>query len=188
MNEDSLYRFSTQYRFWSFTHQTLTALRHDTNRLATARVLAAQAESAQQSTSSAPATSPSSGNTSEAEKNGGPRANISKPKPKALKAVRPLTASEELEVIKYYCEKINEKADEFTPPLASSIRVQSLFQFSPPHSTPPFSPFSLKVEASPSFPEYLLMITNYTSRQQQSNISTASTFPNRPCLTNPSES
>ena len=38
MNEDDIYRSSTQFRFWSFTEESLYELRSKTNALAAARV------------------------------------------------------------------------------------------------------------------------------------------------------
>ena len=38
MNEDDLYRSSTQYRYWSFTQEALDRLRKSTNAQAAARV------------------------------------------------------------------------------------------------------------------------------------------------------
>ena len=38
MNEDELYRTSSQYRFWSFSPEKLAALRHNTNAFAVDQV------------------------------------------------------------------------------------------------------------------------------------------------------
>ena len=38
MNEDDIYRTSTQYRYWSYTEEVLASLRRTTNALATTRV------------------------------------------------------------------------------------------------------------------------------------------------------
>lgn len=41
MIEDDMYRTSSQYRYWTYTKQSLAELRQTTNRLASGRVLAA---------------------------------------------------------------------------------------------------------------------------------------------------
>jgi hypothetical protein len=84
MDEDDIYRTSTQYRLWSFTTDTLESMRATTNALAAQRVRDAVHRVHMQ-------------------KNGANGAQIPE--------VDTLTAEEELKLVGYYCQKAMELAD-----------------------------------------------------------------------------
>lgn len=107
MNEDAIYRTSTQYRYWSFTSETLASLRSSTNALAAERVRAAIKRA--QEARSAPATvSPGlgDGNNNEANTTAGNKEGAENPK-----QVQCLTVEEEQKLVGFYCVKAMELAD-----------------------------------------------------------------------------
>ena len=111
MIEDDIYRSSSQFRFWSFTEESLKSLRATTNALASERVRAAlrRAREARQSAAGTPAASQSG---SEAEGKGGEERNI-----------ECLTPEEEQDLVRYYCEKTVELGETYKPPMPSIVRV-----------------------------------------------------------------
>ena len=116
MIEDDIYRSSSQFRFWSFTEESLKSLRATTNALASERVRAAlrRAREARQSTAGTPANQSGS----EAEGKGGEERNI-----------ECLTPEEEQDLVRYYCEKTVELGETYKPPMPSIVRVSSPCRF-----------------------------------------------------------
>ena len=110
MIEDDIYRSSSQFRFWSFTEESLKSLRATTNSIASERVRAAlrRAREVRQSAASATGTP----TTSEAEGKGGEEKNI-----------ECLTPEEEQDLVRYYCEKTVELGETYKPPLPTIVRV-----------------------------------------------------------------
>ena len=110
MIEDDIYRSSSQFRFWSFTEESLKSLRATTNAIASERVRAAlrRAREVRQSAASATGTP----TTSEAEGKGGEEKNI-----------ECLTPEEEQDLVRYYCEKTVELGETYKPPMPSIVRV-----------------------------------------------------------------
>lgn len=137
MFEDDRYRTSTQFRFWSFTPSSLQSVRSNTNALASERVRCAigkarEARQQQQgqgagqgsSTSTAPSSSAATPNPGdESVSVGVSAAAAAGGKNDAGREVECLTAEEELELVRYYCEKTMELGDEYKPPLPTMVRV-----------------------------------------------------------------
>lgn len=108
MNEDEIYRTSTQYRLWSFTSEALTSLRSTTNALAADRVRAAITRA--QEARTIDGTTSSTG-TSEGEKDGTNRKAGNGDGPKKGSQVECLTIEEEQKLVGFYCVKAMELAD-----------------------------------------------------------------------------
>ena len=113
MIEDEIYRCSTQYRYWSYTRETLTSLRQGTNELASERVRAAfgRIRSAKRLQ-----------NGEKSERN---------PEDESAETQQPaddvetLSVEEELRVVNWGCSKIIETGQVMTPPIPMEIRVGS---------------------------------------------------------------
>ncbi|KAF1983437.1 cyclin-like protein [Aulographum hederae CBS 113979] len=124
MNEDDIYRASTQYRLWSFTPEKLAALRSSTNALATERVKAAKKRvrlaRAQQLSSEKSA--PSGDVDANTPKNGGGTAEDGN------EVIDCLTVEEELKIIAYYCQQCLSIGPAEPHPMPSSV-VGSAIQF-----------------------------------------------------------
>jgi cyclin H len=106
MNEDGLYRASTQYRLWSFTPEKLASLRASTNTVATASVKAAikrkrATKTAASSTTASAAVSDADGSGTPV-KNGSGNADSSA----AEKPIDCLTAEEEKKLVDFYCSNM----------------------------------------------------------------------------------
>ena len=110
MIEDTIYRTSSQFRFWSFTDKALRDIRISTNESASERVRAAISKVRQQS-GTPPATGPTSTSTSGAGVDG--------------KETECLNPEEEHILVRYYCEKTLELGDVYNPPLPTTVRVCS---------------------------------------------------------------
>src|SRR5271168_1763647 len=104
MNEDERYRTSTQYRLWSYTPESLAALRSTTNQVAAERVKAA----IQRARASRAASTSASGETSEAEQNDSTSRVISTD---PVSEIQCLAVDEELKLLNYYCKKALELGD-----------------------------------------------------------------------------
>jgi len=113
MIEDDAYRSSSQYRYWSYTKESLQEIRQNTNDLASERVRAAfrrvQASK-----------SPSHRN--------GDSANGSSSEPGGAKTlsdadVQTLTADEELKIVEWGCQKIMDMGEAMTPRVPSAVVV-----------------------------------------------------------------
>ena len=112
MIEDNIYRTSSQYRFWSFTEESLQAIRAKTNASASERVRAAIRRMRHSGVApsvgtpvSTPGT-PDEGRTKEKEGE-----------------VQCLTPEEERDLVRYYCEKTLQLGDLYKPPLPTAVRV-----------------------------------------------------------------
>lgn len=119
MNEDERYRTSTQYRLWSYTPESLAALRSTTNQVAAERVKTAiQRARASRATSTS-----ASGDTSEAEQNGsGSRAVSIDP----ATEVNCLTVEDELKLVTFYCRKTLDLGDHLGVPTDVKVRLPCL--------------------------------------------------------------
>lgn len=101
MNEDDIYRTSTQYRLWSFTPDSLASLRSTTNSLAADRVRAAIKRLRQSQTSGTDAPA--------AHENGGQSGTVKRLQEQNV--VDCLSVEEEKMLVGYYCLKAMELAD-----------------------------------------------------------------------------
>lgn len=117
--KDERFRTSTQYRLWSYSPESLAALRATTTELAATRVR----EAISRSRESADSAAPSSVDTSEAETNGdGTR----KKARTSSDEVECLTADEELELITYYCRQTIDLGTHFKVPTEVKVQLSSL--------------------------------------------------------------
>jgi hypothetical protein len=109
MFEDDVYRTSSQFRLWSFTTSSLQSIRANTNALASERVRCAIRRAREQRLqSSAPGSNAGTPNPGEEERE---------------REIECLTPDEELELVRYYCEKTHELGDEYKPVLPTMVRV-----------------------------------------------------------------
>ncbi|KAI1944227.1 hypothetical protein LOZ52_000352 [Ophidiomyces ophidiicola] len=99
MPEDDRYRTSSQFRLWSFTKEGLTSIRAKTNANACKRVKRASV------------------NQPDAEKGTVGHSDLD---------IDCLLPEEELELVQYYCEKTLELADEYQPPLPTTVRATAI--------------------------------------------------------------
>ena len=101
MIEDDMYRASSQYRYWSYTQQSLNELRQTTNRLASERVKVAFRR-AREGGSSTPRKSDTTADDEQS-------------------TVDTLTVEEELKIVQWGCGKIIEMGQAMTPPIPMAI-------------------------------------------------------------------
>ncbi|ODH44339.1 hypothetical protein ACO22_00872 [Paracoccidioides brasiliensis] len=128
MYEDEIYRTSSQYRLWSFTEESLRTIRANTNAVASERVRAAL----RRSTTDAKHTTPRSG--SGTPNPAGDADDSSNKTPEMAgkngeqteREIECLTPEEELELVRYYCEKTMELGDEYKPPLPTVVRATAI--------------------------------------------------------------
>lgn len=113
MIEDDAYRSSSQYRYWSYTKESLQQIRQNTNDLASQRVRAAFRRV--QASKSSSHSNGDSANGSSLE-TGGPRA-VSDAE------VQTLTANEELKIVEWGCQKIMDMGEAMTPRVPSAVVV-----------------------------------------------------------------
>ncbi|KAK2766091.1 hypothetical protein FQN54_007606 [Arachnomyces sp. PD_36] len=106
MLEDDKYRTSTQFRLWSFTPSSLQSVRANTNALAAERVRCA-IRRAREARGEDGAEAGGAGGAGAGE-------------------IECLTAEEELELVRYYCEKTMELGDEYKPPLPTMVRATAI--------------------------------------------------------------
>lgn len=114
MIEDDVYRSSSQYRYWSYTKESLARTRQNTNNLASERVRAAFRRV--------------QGSKSSSHNNGDVSANGSSPEAAAAKAggdaeVQTLTVDEELKIVEWGCQKIMDMGEAMTPRVPSAVVV-----------------------------------------------------------------
>lgn len=110
MIEDDVYRASSQYRYWSYTKQSLARIRQETNELASERVRAAfrranAAKSAQNGSNDGPV-------------NGGDAGASD-----AAGDIQTLTVEEELKIVEWGCSKIMEMGEAMNPRIPSHVVV-----------------------------------------------------------------
>jgi cyclin H len=108
MIEDEVYRTSSQYRYWSYTRETLASLRQDTNYLASQRVRTAIRRARD-------ATKPND-NT----ENGVGKSNQ---RDSDSISIDTLTVQEELKIVSWFSSKIIEVGGAMEPPIPMEIRV-----------------------------------------------------------------
>jgi cyclin H len=158
LNEDDLYRRSSQYKHWSFTRSKLALLRQKTNVQASERVKANVARQRAQRAKNLDTTSASESsraNTPGVENgNGGSNGNGGV---EGDKEVECLTAAEEMKLVDKFCDTAL-KLGEFIK-VPSEVTVSSLFILSVPYD--------------PTW-NHLTGISSY--RQQPFNTCAASTF------------
>jgi cyclin H len=115
MIEDDIYRTSTQYRLWSFTEESLRSIRTNTNALASERVRIAIRHAKEARPSNTPATDPGDVDGKRADAKNGEQTE---------KELECLTPEEELELVRYYCEKAVELGEVYKPPIPTTVRVR----------------------------------------------------------------
>ncbi|EER39174.1 conserved hypothetical protein [Histoplasma capsulatum H143] len=136
MLEDEIYRTSSQYRLWSFTEESLRLIRANSNTVASERVKDAirraknDARSQQPATTGARSSSGTPNTTGDADDGktaeptiGNGEQTTEKEKDKEIEC---LTMEEELELVRYYCEKTMELGDEYKPPLPTVVRATAI--------------------------------------------------------------
>ncbi|PGH32870.1 cyclin H [[Emmonsia] crescens] len=140
MLEDEIYRSSSQYRLWSFTEESLRSIRANTNAVASERVRAAIRRTKkdvrhQQPAAVTPMMRSGSGTPNAAgdadDGNNGNDNNktaemTSNGEQTTEKEIECLTAEEELELVRYYCEKTMELGDEYKPPMPTAVRATAI--------------------------------------------------------------
>lgn len=99
-----MYRASSQYRYWSYSRESLTELRRATNKLASDRVKAAfqRARSSQDATG------------------------VNMNEGTSESTVDTLTIDEELKIVRWGCSKIVEMGEAMTPRIPMNIVVRPL--------------------------------------------------------------
>lgn len=102
MIEDDVYRSSSQYRYWSYTKESLARIRQNTNDLASERVRAAFRRVQ---------TSKSSSHSNNGETAVGHA------------EVLTLTVDEELRIVEWGCQKIMDMGEAMTPRVPSAVVV-----------------------------------------------------------------
>jgi hypothetical protein len=114
MIEDEAYRTSSQYRYWSYTHETLASLRHDTNHLASERVRTAikRARDANKAHHDSKIDLGKSG-----------------PGDSDNSIIETLTVQEELKIVSWFSSKIMEVGGVMEPPIPMEIRVSLPYTF-----------------------------------------------------------
>lgn len=115
MIEDDIYRSSTQYRYWSYTHEALASLRQSTNELASERVRAAFGRIR---------------NSKKTQHGQEPEHKTGEENTEAQwpgKDIETLTVEEELKVVHWGCTKIIETGKVMNPPIPMEIRVSTRF-------------------------------------------------------------
>lgn len=108
MTEDEAYRTSSQYRYWSYTRETLASHRQDTNDLASQRVRTA-IRRARDGTKS-----------HDDAENGAGKSNQ---RDSDKISVDTLTVQEELKIVSWFSSKIIEVGAAMEPPIPMEIRV-----------------------------------------------------------------
>lgn len=106
MLEDEIYRTSSQFRYWSYTRESLASLRQDANDLASERVRAAIRRS-------------------RAGVHNGLKNSSGKPQGEKLEPtpIETLTVQEELRIVRWGCSKIVEMGAAMRPEIPLDIRV-----------------------------------------------------------------
>ena len=112
MIEDDIYRTSTQYRYWSYTSESLASLRQEANAFASERVRAAFARIR-------------TANDVQDRENGKDSPGDETTDTRTLaEDVKTLTVDEELKVVNWGCTKIIETGKVMNPPIPMEIRVR----------------------------------------------------------------
>ena len=115
MIEDDVYRASSQYRYWSYTKESLARIRQNTNDLASKRVRAAfqrvQAAKSNQN-----------GSSSAESVNGGGRDAVMADMDADVD-IQTLTVDEELKIVEWGCSKIMDMGEAMNPRIPSHVVV-----------------------------------------------------------------
>ena len=124
MIEDDAYRASSQFRYWSYTKESLVRIRQNTNDLASERVRAAfrRAQAAAKSTRNGTA-----------EVKDESDANHPVASDDAVE-IQTLTVDEELKIIEWGCQKIIDMGEAMSPRIPSSVVVSFLLAVGAIHS------------------------------------------------------
>lgn len=129
MIEDDAYRASSQYRYWSYTKESLSRIRHNTNDLASERVRAAfrRAQTAAKTTRNGAADANADvdadadhGQTRQSSSIG-----------EDLVEIETLTVDEELKIVEWGCQKIMDMGEAMNPRIPTSIVVRRPCPFFP---------------------------------------------------------
>ncbi|KAI5303866.1 hypothetical protein KEM56_007107 [Ascosphaera pollenicola] len=119
MQEDNIFRTSSQFRLWSFTEDALRQVREATNAAACDRVRAAIRRSHDasntQALDSGDGDTPMAGN--DASMDGG---RIDE------QTIECLTADEEYKLVRHYCQRCMSLGDQYTPPLPTLVRATAV--------------------------------------------------------------
>ncbi|KIW89768.1 uncharacterized protein Z519_09925 [Cladophialophora bantiana CBS 173.52] len=109
MIEDDIYRASSQYRYWSYTKESLARIREETNKLASQRVKAAfrRVHAANRSSQNGDHENGGTGN------GDGPDA--------AHVEIETLTVHEELKIVEWHCSKIMDMGEAMNPRIPSHV-------------------------------------------------------------------
>lgn len=110
--EDDVYRASSQYRYWSYTKESLARIRQNTNDLASERVKAAFQRAYN--------TKPAQNGATDDSRNNGTHDGAANPD------VQTLTVEEELKVVEWGCSKITDMGEAMNPRIPSHIMVRGL--------------------------------------------------------------
>ncbi|KIV99636.1 uncharacterized protein PV09_08701 [Verruconis gallopava] len=155
MNEDAIYRSSSQYRFWSFTPEKLADLRAKSNALASDHINALVKR--RKAASAVPSSAEGTPSVSDADvKNGGSNGK------KDDGEVERLTVEEEIELLKYYCSNVLALGnDQFKYPVhVTATAIQFLKRFYLTHSLMDYAPKRIMPTA--------LFLANKTDNQMHS--------------------
>ncbi|KAI9661794.1 MAG: hypothetical protein M1821_009033 [Bathelium mastoideum] len=115
MNEDDIYRSSSQYRYWSFTPEALASLRSSTNSAAAARVRAAIKRSRNKTTEQQNGNGAPNG-TAKGRTNGH----------EAESDVDCLTVEEEAKLVQFYCTLCLQMSDSFDFPVPMNVKATAV--------------------------------------------------------------
>jgi cyclin H len=155
MNEDAIYRSSSQYRFWSFTPAKLAHLRVESNDLASTHIRALI--KGRQNTSTASSSADVTPSVSDADvKNGNSSRRL------GTADVDCLSVDEEVELLKYFCNNVLELGNEaFKYPIhVTATAIQYLKRFYLTHSLMDYAPRKIIPTA--------LFLANKTDNQMHS--------------------
>lgn len=125
MIEDDSYRASSQYRYWSYTKESLSRIRHNTNDLASERVRAAFRR-AQRTAANGAADANADTDADHGQKR------QSSSIAEDLVEVQTLTVDEELKIVEWGCQKIMDMGEAMNPRIPTSIVVRCPCPLFPP--------------------------------------------------------
>ncbi|KIV91351.1 hypothetical protein PV10_05897 [Exophiala mesophila] len=119
MIEDDAYRASSQYRYWSYTKESLSRIRHNTNDLASERVRAAfrRAQTAAKTSRNGAADS----NTDADANVDNEKTQLSPDVGEDLVEIQTLTVDEELKIVEWGCQKIMDMGEAMNPRIPTAI-------------------------------------------------------------------
>ena len=130
MIEDDAYRASSQYRYWSYTKESLSRIRHNTNDLASERVRAAFRRAQTAAKTSRNGTTDS--NTDADANVDNEKTQLSPDVGEDLVEIQTLTVDEELKIVEWGCQKIMDMGEAMNPRIPTAIVVRCPYQLHPP--------------------------------------------------------